>query len=717
MQHQRTERRGARAIRILAAAILCSVIGGAGPALAAICPGSNIPYGGCFLQLRTHSGELPYAITVATSESKVIVADLYSGLFFKYPQLGISGGTPLTFFSPLGQAAAYVGLGYHPGEDALYWLAEDSGGTMLLKSGLTGSLISTVDLVVPNGGSLSSLTWNPETGTFWTMDIVNDVARSLTTAGVFTGATIASPGVPQPPIGGPAFGLSLTVAPNTFSPGQYFLDMAYGFPSDLRASAVTRLTSAGTTHGLFYDLSTANEASGWVTGIAWAAAGSNGQAVTFILDLTGNRIVEVPTPAVNARSVLNLTCTANAVNDVVLTWTNPIPYNSISVLRDGAVIGSLGGAVTTFTDLDLDGATYTYQVKPIPAGSTNLPAAKCSVVVGFGRKMNVAAHVGLDPFAVTVIESTDQVLVADLELGGAHLYSKSLVPAGASVTSPFAAGITSGVAWDPTDNSLLWHDGEAGTIRRTSLAGAPLGPVISLSPSPGGLTGDISYSPLTDTYFGVNLTLEEYFEFGEDGTMLGTCPFPVIGTAQGDHGQGVAVVADPNNVMLDVPTGPASGGKVDRVMRLLECADSGLEYGVTPTTLSGDLAGIAWTAEGSNGLPAEYLVGYDTGAIYEVTLDLSSLGDDFRRGDVNVDGVRDISDATSMLLFLFPPNSMVLGCFDSADVNDNGALEIGDVIALLNFLFVGGSNMPAPGTCGPDPTLDALICNSDPSCP
>ena len=152
-------------------------------------------------------------------------------------------------------------------------------------------------------------------------------------------------------------------------------------------------------------------------------------------------------------------------------------------------------------------------------------------------------------------------------------------------------------------------------------------------------------------------------------------------------------------------------------MRLLECADSGLEYGVIPTTLSGVIAGIAWTAEGSNGLPSEYLIGYDTGAIYEVTLDLSSLGDDFLRGDVNVDGIRDISDATSMLLFLFPPQSTVLSCFDSADVNDNGALEIGDVIALLNFLFVGGSSMPTPATCGPDPTLDAMICNLYPNCP
>ena len=719
MQQQITVCRGARNLRILAAAILCGALAGGTPAFAAICPGANNPYGGCFLQLRSHSGELPYAITVATSEQKVIVADLYSGLFFKYPQTGIAGGgAPQIFFSPLGQDVAYVGLGWHPTSNELYWLAEDAGGTMLLRSSLTGGLLSTVDLTIPGAGSLSGLTWNPETSTFWTVDIVNDVVLSLGTNGIFTGASFPSPGVPPPPIGGPAFGLGLTAVPNPSIPGQYFLDVAYGFPSDQRAAAVTRVDATGAIYGLFYGLNTANEATGWITGIAYAPVGSNGQPVTFIVDLTANRIIEVPTPSLNARSVLNFAASANVQNDVTLTWTNPIPYNSISILRNGAVIASLTpGTQTTYTDLDLDGGTYLYEVKPIPAGSTNLPAASKSVVVGFGRKLNVAGHVGADPYAITVIESTDQVLVADLEGGLAHLYSKNLVSAATTIPSPFPTGLTTGVAWTPGDNTLLWHDGDNGTLRKTSILGAPIGPVVNLSPPPGGLSGDISYSPLTDTYFGVNLTQQEYFEFEADGTLISTCPFPDIIASQAEHGQGVAVVNDPNSVILDAPLGPSAGGKVDRVIRLLECAESGLSYGVTPTTLSGVIAGIAWTPEGSNGLPSEYLVGYDTQAIYEVTLDLSSLGDDFRRGDVNSDGVRDISDATSMLLFLFPPNSVTLNCFDGADVNDNGALEVADVVALLNFLFVGGAAMPAPATCGEDPTADALICNSDPSCP
>jgi len=719
MQQRITIGRGPRVSRIFAAAILCGAIAGAPPLVAAICPGANNPYGGCFLQLRTHSGELPYAITVALTEQKVIVADLYSGLFFKYPQTGIAGGgAPLTYFSPLGQEAAYVGLGWHPGEDALYWLAEDAGGTMLLKSSLTGTLQSQVDLTIPGGGSLSGLAWNPESQTFWTLDIENDVVLSLGTNGTFTGASFPSPGVPAAPIGGPAYGLGLTVAPNPTIPGQYFLDVAYGFPSDQRAAAVTRVDTNGTPYGLFYDLDNSNEATGWITGIAYAPIGSNGQPVTFIVDLSANRIVEVPTPQLNARSVLNLAASANSNDDVTLTWTNPVGYNSISILRNGTVIASLTpGTQTSFTDPDLLGGTYDYEVKPVPAGGTNLPAASCSVVVGFGRKMNVAAHVGADPYAITAIESTDQILVADLEGGTAHLYGKDLVSAPATVPSPFPTGLTTGVAWNPTDDSLLWHDGDNGTIRRTNLLGSPLGPVVSISPPPGGLTGDISYSPLTGTYFGVNLTLREYFEFSADGTLLSTCPFPAIGSSQAQHGQGVAVVSDPGSVILDAPLGPSSGGKVDRMIRLLECADSGLSYGTVPTTLSGVIAGIVWTPEGSNGLPSEYLVGYDTGAIYEVTLDLSSLGADFQRGDINADGTRDISDATTLLLFLFPPQSATLICFDGADVNDNGALEIGDVVSLLNYLFLGGSSIIAPATCGEDPTADPLICNSYPICP
>ncbi len=81
----------------------------------------------------------------------------------------------------------------------------------------------------------------------------------------------------------------------------------------------------------------------------------------------------------------------------------------------------------------------------------------------------------------------------------------------------------------------------------------------------------------------------------------------------------------------------------------------------------------------------------------------------FVRGDANVDGGIDISDAVLMLSSLFADSGRVL-CEDAADADDNGALNITDPILLLGVLFGGEGALPPPSTCGPDPTADRLSC-------
>ncbi|MAJ29601.1 hypothetical protein CBD41_10095, partial [bacterium TMED181] len=79
----------------------------------------------------------------------------------------------------------------------------------------------------------------------------------------------------------------------------------------------------------------------------------------------------------------------------------------------------------------------------------------------------------------------------------------------------------------------------------------------------------------------------------------------------------------------------------------------------------------------------------------------------FQRGDVNLDGSRDISDPVNVLQLLF--NSSPVNCQDAADTNDDGSLDIADAVAALSFLF-GGAVMPEPVNCGVDPTTDGLDC-------
>ncbi len=90
------------------------------------------------------------------------------------------------------------------------------------------------------------------------------------------------------------------------------------------------------------------------------------------------------------------------------------------------------------------------------------------------------------------------------------------------------------------------------------------------------------------------------------------------------------------------------------------------------------------------------------------------VDNDFLRGDCNVDGNRDLSDAVQMLDVLFG-SSNTFPCEDACDENDSGQVDLGDVIQILQELFMGlpGSN----AVCGPDPSADSIGCEQATTCP
>ena len=85
----------------------------------------------------------------------------------------------------------------------------------------------------------------------------------------------------------------------------------------------------------------------------------------------------------------------------------------------------------------------------------------------------------------------------------------------------------------------------------------------------------------------------------------------------------------------------------------------------------------------------------------------------FYRGDADLNGDVDLSDAVYLFNYLFLGGSAP-GCEDGADATDDGVLDLTDGIFILNFLFLGGNELPPPSpftTCpGPDPTEDGLGC-------
>jgi hypothetical protein len=88
----------------------------------------------------------------------------------------------------------------------------------------------------------------------------------------------------------------------------------------------------------------------------------------------------------------------------------------------------------------------------------------------------------------------------------------------------------------------------------------------------------------------------------------------------------------------------------------------------------------------------------------------------FRRADANSDGAFDVSDAVTILLYLFAGLDAP-DCLKAADVNDNGSVGIDDAIRLLHWLFRAGPS-PAPNhrACEADGTSDGLTCRSYPRC-
>ncbi len=90
----------------------------------------------------------------------------------------------------------------------------------------------------------------------------------------------------------------------------------------------------------------------------------------------------------------------------------------------------------------------------------------------------------------------------------------------------------------------------------------------------------------------------------------------------------------------------------------------------------------------------------------------------FRRGDCNDDRRVDISDAVSLLNFLFAGGHESL-CTDACDTNNDESRDISDPVFLLNHLFGGGPEPSAPGPgpdCGAEAEPGILCCGSYLSC-
>ncbi len=90
----------------------------------------------------------------------------------------------------------------------------------------------------------------------------------------------------------------------------------------------------------------------------------------------------------------------------------------------------------------------------------------------------------------------------------------------------------------------------------------------------------------------------------------------------------------------------------------------------------------------------------------------------FIRGEINGDGKINISDAVTLLRYLFSSQPLPHDCREAVDCNDDESVNLGDAIYLLGYQFSSGPQPPAPfpacGVVAAGP--DFLGCDSYPLC-
>ena len=443
--------------------------------------------------------------------------------------------------------------------------------------------------------------------------------------------------------------------------------------------------------------------------------------------------------------VQNLAYTMDCTNgDVTLTWDDNPAATSISISRDGVVIGNPALGTTTFTDFAVADGDHTYEVTIDCGSGANTASIPVSVLtytgytdlvfsmeglqsaplgdrgdIDSGQEMlnsllnnsrnagmvrssfadypcmdmveNVYVHLGTNHGAVVVAAG---ILGPDIvTIGPAYILSLAegdqLGTMGNNGTNIYLEG---GDHW-AYDHQFTLFDQRDG-IDDTTLAGPGFVAAFDGDDTLTGIDG-------LDGGFGLDLSGLQDMVYTQDSAVNDDFTDQLTVATADAFGPNAAVIATIDDAVVVAPALPYdvmihydtnSGGKT---------VSSSFEFG-----------GIAQSTE-RDAVAAAILGAFST----------TPPGVTFTRGDINDDGGVNIADAIFGLGILFPqpgspPN--VANCQASADANDDGAVNIADMISLLGVLFPQPGTMPsipAPTLCGVDPTPDMLTCDTTNNCP
>jgi hypothetical protein len=399
---------------------------------------------------------------------------------------------------------------------------------------------------------------------------------------------------------------------------------------------------------------------------------------------------------------------------VVLQWWNPISYVGLVVLRDGQPIAKLPGDAMVYRDIAPAPGKHLYGIFGVAADGRQSSTSVCEILVGSsvppveGLTCGVEENVrpatvdlswknGVAYEVITVARNGQQVgkLPGDStgfkDPGlnpGVYLYEVVGYLNGGQERSA-AASCQVEVGGTVSGNLLYFSSGfmKAG--------GAALPPVPAVA------SRIICLADTTDPVQG--------WSFGVQSDPKYVTPLRT--DLQGTATAALNAGKGPGFISVNIlESGVTMAVVVDEIASL-ETLPAGtrqpllnIEYGAGPSGAQGEVYPVRYSD--LLGTPAVQVLLVVKG--FEVrpsTLPglVSLPGAKFIRGDVNGDGVVDVSDPTVILNWLFL-GAGAPACIESADANDTRVVNIADPIYIFNYLFTGGSPPPWPfPACGEAP--------------
>ncbi len=405
--------------------------------------------------------------------------------------------------------------------------------------------------------------------------------------------------------------------------------------------------------------------------------------------------------------------------DAAITWSNPAPYDSIEVVRDGLLVGAIPGTATSYLDVGPTPGVHDYEVFGVDStlGCSNSgPAVRAGIGI---TDLVFAGDAGGD------IDSPTAILDALTTLGRVPMSIDTFTAASVESAGPFEV-IWVCLGTYPNEYELTLpqgvllaelHTGDVG------LDGSIENPKIPVYLESGDHWAFDDETAFQD-YDGVeNNSFGNLFD-GDDSltqltgvdTGLGIELAAFSAMYQQDNSSG----ADFNDWLIPCNVNPDLGGNQATVTWIgMDLFGVPYNVGVFYASTVAPVLTQSWEFGGYLGdhtsLMGEYLAVLGTAP--------PPPGDQFRRGDVNDDNTVNIADAVFTLGVLFPQPGVTptFPCADSADGNDDGTLNIADAVFELSVLFPQPGmtpTFPAPSvSCGLDPTPDGLDCAQHNFCP